>query len=722
VLLVASLESKAAPATASEVYRGNFVAEGETIRVWRGDSYQPLFLKGICLGLGVPGKEPGDLAITQDQYHRWFGQMSQAGFNVVRIYTMQPPYFYQELRDYNLANPDHPLYLLDGAWLDDLQPSDTLDLYPKTASFEQAIEETIDVLHGAAQIAPRPSKASGTFDADVSPWVLGLLLGREVDFTEVRATNNAHPANTSFTGSALLLPSGNPSEVWVAQRLEHAIVYERAQYGAQRPVGFSNWQTLDPIHHPTESRNTGMDIVSVDLANLQLLDAPAGVFVSYHLHPYWPLFVSEDPGYRTYSDELGPNSYLGYIVDIKKHYKNWPVIAAEYGVPDSWGIAKFSYSGMHHGGHTEVQQGIFAARMLRNIYNSGYTGAFYFHWMDGWFKPVWITNYRTFPADRLRLWHDITNPAQNYGLVAFDVGPPTFRDLPIVNGGSAVTKVSAAADAEFLHLEIETALPMAAGDNVVIGLDTYRQDLGESVLPNGVRAPSLRSELALSATRGASEAQLVVMSSYDTYGLDRNTPASYSLLRSTVSDGGAWMPVKWASSLAHGSDDGRYQFPADDDPIGRLRARDAAQPATSHDAVVFDGNIISVRLPWTILNFTDPTALMVLHDDPATTARDAIQSDGVALAISAGGEVTETARFIWTGWDEAPPTTERFKDSMAPLAEQLQALPATPIQASSSVPASGRAALAATTLLLIAIGLRTMSRARSRVSGRTGQR
>lgn len=182
------------------------------------------------------------------------------------------------------------------------------------------------------------------------------------------------------------------------------------------------------------------------------------------------------------------------------------------------------------------------------------------------------------------------------------------------------------------------------------------------------------------------------------------------------------MPVKWASSLAHGSDDGRYQFPADDDPIGRLRARDAAQPATSHDAVVFDGNIISVRLPWTILNFTDPTALMVLHDDPATTARDAIQSDGVALAISAGGEVTETARFIWTGWDEAPPTTERFKDSMAPLAEQLQALPATPIQASSSVPASGRAALAATTLLLIAIGLRTMSRARSRVSGRTGQR
>ena len=135
MLLVASLESKAAPATASEVYRGNFVAEGETIRVWRGDSYQPLFLKGICLGLGVPGKEPGDLAITQDQYHRWFGQMSQAGFNVVRIYTMQPPYFYQELRDYNLANPDHPLYLLDGAWLDDLQPSDTLDLYPKTASF-----------------------------------------------------------------------------------------------------------------------------------------------------------------------------------------------------------------------------------------------------------------------------------------------------------------------------------------------------------------------------------------------------------------------------------------------------------------------------------------------------------------------------------------------------------------------------------------------------------
>src|SRR5262249_10449517 len=207
---------------------------------------------------------------------------------------------------------------------------------------------------------------------------------------------------------------------------------------------------------------------------------------------------------------------------------------------------KFSYSGMHHGGHTESQQGIYAARMLRNIYDSGYAGAFYFHWMDGWFKRVWITNYRTFPGDRLRLWHDVTNPAQNYGLLAFDVGPPTFRDLPIVTGGAAVNRVSAAADAEFLHLEIQTAVPVAAGESVVIGLATYRQDLGESVLPDGVRAPSLRSELALSAVRGTGQAQLVVMSSYDTYGLDRNTPASYSLLRSTVSDAGAWMPVKWA--------------------------------------------------------------------------------------------------------------------------------------------------------------------------------
>src|SRR5262249_2495062 len=207
-----------------------------------------------------------------DQYHRWFGQISQAGFNVLRIYTMQPPHFYRELRDYNLANPDHPLYLLDGAWLDDLEPGETLDLYPKTAAFDAAIEETIDVLHGGREIAPRPSKAWGTFDADVSPWVIGLLLAREVDFTEVRATNNAHPADTSFTGSALRLPSGNASEVWVTQRLEHAIVYERAQYSIGRPVAFSNWLTLDPMKHPTESRNTGMDIVSVDLANLQLLD------------------------------------------------------------------------------------------------------------------------------------------------------------------------------------------------------------------------------------------------------------------------------------------------------------------------------------------------------------------------------------------------------------------------------------------------------------------
>src|SRR5262249_10554374 len=156
-------------------------------------------------------------------------------------------------------------------------------------------------------------------------------------------------------------------------------------------------------------------------------------------------------------------------------------------------------------------------------------------------------------------WHDVSNPAQNYGLVAFDVGPPTFHDLPIVNGGSAIKKVRAAADAEFLHLEIETTVATASGGRGVIGLRTYRQELGEWLLPDGARAPSLRSELALSAVRGTGQAQLVIMSSYDTYGLDRNQPAAYSLLRSTVSDAGAWMPVTWASNPAHASDDGKYQ-------------------------------------------------------------------------------------------------------------------------------------------------------------------
>ena len=55
-------------------------------------------------------------------------------------------------------------------------------------------------------------------------------------------------------------------------------------------------------------------------------------------------------------------------------------------------------------------------------------GGFMFAWMDEWFKPTWIVSYLEsfgfFSGYAIiptrQLWHNLTSPEQNFGLISFD--------------------------------------------------------------------------------------------------------------------------------------------------------------------------------------------------------------------------------------------------------------------------------------------------------------
>src|SRR6056297_46906 len=85
-----------------------FKAEGEFIKICRNGEYEPVFLKGVNLGVAVPGTQPGQMAATREQYASWIRDMAQNGLNYVRTYTLHYPRFYEELRDYNLEHPQSP--------------------------------------------------------------------------------------------------------------------------------------------------------------------------------------------------------------------------------------------------------------------------------------------------------------------------------------------------------------------------------------------------------------------------------------------------------------------------------------------------------------------------------------------------------------------------------------------------------------------------------------
>ena len=109
-------------------------------------------------------------------------------------------------------------------------------------------------------------------------------------------------------------------DAWLGKASEHIVAYETDTYRAQRPVAYTNWPTLDPLTHPTESTvaeevghppsrwasgcargrwSTTTTPPGWTPTWSRATDAfPAGYFASYHAYPYYPDFMVLDPGYN----------------------------------------------------------------------------------------------------------------------------------------------------------------------------------------------------------------------------------------------------------------------------------------------------------------------------------------------------------------------------------------------------------------------------------------
>jgi hypothetical protein len=642
-----------------------YATVGSRLGVWDGTRHRPLFIKGINLGVAVPGTLAGELAATREQYDRWLEQIGSMGFNAIRVYTLHYPRFYDALEEYNRAHLDAPIYVLHGIWLDEENPSH--DFFDMTTAFDAGIRQVIDCAHGRNLIPERKGRAFGNYRTDMSRWIIGWIIGREISPAEVATTNQLHPEYSSYQGKAISLPQGSPLESWLAERLDGLVLYERKLYGVERPISVSSWPTLDPLQHPSERMGSAEDSETIDLENIDTSHAKGGYFASYHAYPYYPDFMTRDEAYLSASDEQGPNTYVGYLTALKAHYANHPLLVAEFGVPTSWGNAHFGAGGMNHGGEDELQQGNDAARLIRNTLETDCAGGAFFAWIDEWWKRTWIVDELAMPRDRYRLWHNITSPEQNFGLIEFKLPDPKYTRWPKLTGTGRIAEIQADADAEYFHVRVKLDHALEDGGALTIGFDTYGDGVGESLLPSRM-STQRRNEFALEIT--PDDAQLYVMAAYDLFGIWHLTSTDSQLYHSIASDSGDWVTVRWRNNLLPTT-----PTSADDiDEIGRLVVRRAGAASDIRDGVVLDGATIEVRLPWTLLQFADPSTRSVIDDDRATPARETTVSDGIALSVQLGDELLETNRFRWEGWEEAPTTKETLKRSAKIFASGLKAL------------------------------------------------
>ncbi|MFO7576005.1 MAG: hypothetical protein R6W67_12690 [Bacteroidales bacterium] len=664
-----------------------FKTTGSHIAVYKGGEYLSMILKGINLGVAPPGYFPGEVAyaISPEMYESWIAMMAEAGFNSLRVYTLHPPVFYEKLAEYNQKNQSDPLYLFQGIWLD--EPEDPADpaennLTNRSEEFISSIREVIDCIHGNKSIAFRPGRAYGDYETDISPWVAGFIIGREISPFEVQTTDNEMTEPADWTGNFLTITNATASELFAAKMLDETISYENNSYSVRRTVSMSSWPTLDPLTHPTEI-HTDEDVAHIDIMKITQTSQEKLLFASYHAYPYYPDFISDEPYYQTFSDEYGPNNYLGYLTDLKNYYDGIPLIIGEFGVPSSWGDAHKSFSGMNHGGLSEDQQGNYNVRLLRNIINSGCGGGFMFSWMDEWFKQTWIVLYmeafgissegNIIPTRQL--WHNLISPEQNFGLITFDPkDEPAWQNYTL-SSSENISSVRASHDNAYFYIEFTTNHPYDPEETINIAFDTYLADTGEGLFPTGQQIPN-RAEFLLEAKRGADTVSLFVTEAYDMFGLTpRFNLADHSVqkFRSTVTDGAPWKLMRW---INNGFDGTIFD-------LGRLPAEATGSFSFGErTAVTWTGdNKLTIRLPWTLLHFRDPTQGRVIDGAESFDGGRSFEiysryTDGIALSILQRGNVTSTLnRYTWPVWLQVPQTTGRPKKSLEIVTEGLRYIP-----------------------------------------------
>ena len=660
------------------------------------ETYEPLTVRGVNLGMAKPGRFPGEAAITREEYDRWLADIGEIA-NVVRTYTIHPPAFYRALAAYNDGRTD-PLLLLQGTWVPTADLLEAGDATERTDTVDVELRRTVDAVHGATTIEPRPGHAAGTYDADVSDVTLGFLFGIEWPPEVVTETDEAGTGG-EFSGRYLQTEDGSPFERWLAGQLETIVRREASAYGTQRPVSFVNWVTTDPLNHPYEPF-PNEDTASIDPDRVQpTASFEAGTVASYHVYPYYPDLLNETPAYTEYIGHRGePNNYAGYLNDLVGA-TDQPVLVAEFGVPSSRGIAHRGVHGRNQGQHTEQEQGEIAAAMFEDIDHAGTAGGIVFSWQNEWFKRTWNLDARSV-AGRRPYWSNVETPEQRFGLLAFDPvdgvsldgSTEEWRDAAVCEPAGAggeptrtLSELRVTHDIEGLNCRLEfEQLPDPVDWTQMHALVTVGLTGRTLHLPFGT-AVSAPADFVV-RLGGPGNSRMLVESRYDAFAREFGSGAGLDL--GAYRDGSAgFVPIR--ETINRG-----YTVPASDERVpfeavetGTLRYGNGNPDSEAFDSltdvhVAPGANAIELRLPWILLNVADPSSKQRIatdwEDGLSTVGFETVQVGAATSQPDAGaishavpgrdGTALETIEYGWEQWDQ-PEYEPRLKESYHVLRE-----------------------------------------------------
>lgn len=703
----------------------------DTIYMERDGVYEPFEIRGVNLGVGIPGEWATDYAIDQETYLRWFAYIQDLGANTIRVYTILQDDFYNAFYEYNTAREEageEPLWLIHGVWVNDYVQFSHRDAYDD--DFLQALLEDsrtlVDILHGKRSLVLGRGLGSGSYRKDVSPWVIGYILGVEWEDVTVAYTDHKYPERNHYEGTYMCTTeNATPFEAMLAQVGDNIIEYETTRYKQQRLVAFSNWPTTDPFYYSPATTYFRSKYATINVENIQPTENfISGYFASYHVYSYYPDYLEIDMEATAYTEEdlikaYGEsryeqiktvisgmnasniydylsendyydsqgrmNTYYAYLTALNR-FHNIPVVISEYGVTTGRGMAQVDRNTNRNQGHmTEQEQGQALVECYEDIMAAGSAGSCVFTWQDEWFKRTWNTMAN---IDLLNTpyWSDYQTNEQYFGLLTFDPGeeesvcyvdgdPSEWTQEDVVLETDQGT-LSMKYDEKFIYFYAQGFDPET--ETLYIPIDTTPKT-GSTYCENYDLTFERPCDFVI-AIDGTDNSRVVVQERYEVlramfareyYAYDpylsgeqpnEDTPRFQNI----------YLPLLLEDLLPP---EDKQQPVGETYETGALRYGNANPEAEDFDSLadyMFTQDGVEIRIPWQLLNFSNPSEMMIHDDYYEHYGIEYIHIDEmwVGLTLGEGNEYrVPMASFALEGWGKHVTYHERLKRSYYILKE-----------------------------------------------------
>ena len=443
-----------------------FRAEGTGLQHWDGQGYVPFILRGVDVSASLPGHYATAYDTGEEDYLRWFEAIGDMGANAVRATSIMNDNFYNALYTYNTSH-SRPLYLLQGTSVSDAVGDGSKDAY--TSSFLDSLLEDgkslVDIIHGRKDLPAVGIRSGGIYRQDISPWVIGFLIGTEWYADTISYTDHSTIRSGAYQGAYFQTTAdATPFEAAMARVMDEITAYETDKYSAQRPVGFLCDPSCDFLEYEEVYARQMEKHAQANPEHVTPLPAmEAGRFAAYRLYDFCDTFTDYLSSRQKQS--LAPllagvstNQPYGGYLGLMGRYHTMPVLAAGYGFSTSRGAIV-----QNHAPLSEEEQGRRLVEVSQALEANGWAGGFISTWQDEWDRRSWNTAFAAVPTEHY-LWHDLQTVDQSYGLMAFEPGKDaacildgnasewTAADLLLEGGGM---RLSARYDAEGLYLLLE---------------------------------------------------------------------------------------------------------------------------------------------------------------------------------------------------------------------------------------------------------------------------